>query len=86
MKVCTIEGCGKPCRARGLCGGHYTAYRRTGAMTPVTRQHETIGELAELGCTVYDIARRLRIKPESVQRTLERAGDYDLRARLAVSA
>jgi hypothetical protein len=28
-KVCSIEGCSKHVRARGLCGGHYERWRKT---------------------------------------------------------
>lgn len=82
MNACIVAGCGKPQRSRGLCTGHYSAQRRSGAMTRLTRRHETIEELAELGCSMWDISRRLSIKPESVERTLWRAGRHDVRDRL----
>ena len=29
-KTCSARGCDKPCKARGLCWGHYTAWLRSG--------------------------------------------------------
>jgi HNH endonuclease len=28
MKVCSVEGCGKKCKAKGLCKNHYEPYRK----------------------------------------------------------
>lgn len=33
-KPCSIEGCGKPAKARGWCGTHYHCWRRTGNPLP----------------------------------------------------
>ncbi len=30
MKICTVEGCGRPHKSRGLCDTHYAYFRRTG--------------------------------------------------------
>jgi hypothetical protein len=34
---CTVEGCPRPARSRGLCGAHYQAQRRTTASAPRRR-------------------------------------------------
>jgi 5-methylcytosine-specific restriction endonuclease McrA len=42
MKTCTINGCGKPAKARGFCGAHWARWKRNG--NPNVTHRPTLGQ------------------------------------------
>ena len=43
--LCTFEGCGKPKKARGLCGGHWLQQKLGRTLTPIARPATTLERL-----------------------------------------
>lgn len=89
--ACQCDGpdCDRPIASRRLCHGHYAQLRRGEPLTPLReviyhRRRELITEVSHLAGsdTVEGVAARLGIKPNSIYRTLQRAGRLDLWRRL----
>lgn len=51
-RVCSIDGCGKQVRAKGVCSGHYERMRRTGDYGPAILRHDNSGTCSVPGCIV----------------------------------
>jgi len=45
-KLCKVEGCSKPARARRWCRGHYQRWRRTGSPEPPRYPVPSIEEIS----------------------------------------
>ena len=43
MSVCSIDGCDKPARTRGLCSAHYERLRTTGTTDLISRFEDLVG-------------------------------------------
>lgn len=82
MKTCTVDGCDRKHLARGYCRTHYAALvTRAGAPrreAPRAIHIEDVEWMAETGEVLERAAERLGVKPNTLERQLERAGRYDL--------
>lgn len=56
MKLCSVEGCSKPVKARGWCAMHYDRWWKTGEVGPAepqnvhVTQHGTVNEYMNYRC------------------------------------
>jgi transposase-like protein len=78
-KPCTVEGCENKHLARGYCRRHYGNFVLGQTPQPSRRiELEDIEWMAETGECWSRAAARLGVKPNTLQRKLEREGRYDL--------
>lgn len=52
MKICKVSGCGKPSKARGLCGTHWARWRKMGEASLDAPIKETQGQAMRFLLTV----------------------------------
>lgn len=52
-RICTVEGCGRPARARGLCQTHYKHLRKYGSTRPINpKRHGREGTVRYAGLSL----------------------------------
>jgi hypothetical protein len=75
MNTCSIDGCGKPVVAKGMCSMHYARERRNGSPHVVQRDR-TVRQCSVAGCTT--LARAIGLCNMHYQRHLRGASNVDV--------
>lgn len=69
LKLCSVEGCGKPFQSRGLCSTHYKQWHRVTANKPVAKPAREL-ILDSLPGTRYQIAAKSGLCYDTVMRLI----------------
>ena len=69
-KICSVDGCDAPHRAKGFCVPHYERFKRTGDATTLARAPKKLPPLPPQ----ERAAPSFSASPEAIERAAERAG------------